>query len=322
MEIPEATSDRIYKTLQKAQKIAIISHRHPDPDTLCSNLALRVLLEKMGKDVTSACVDPVPENCLFLPELKTFVDDFDPKDFDLFISVDAGSTAQAAFPEKYPSILKKNFINIDHHPSNDHYGTLPLVMEDAASTTLIIYELFGMWNEEITIETATFLLFGLYFDTGSFMHSNTDAGVYKIASELMRKGARQDLIVQNLFKKHSIEKLKLWGKALDSAQLTDNRVIVAGVTAQEFSDCRATSSDLGGLIDYLSTAKESKFATLLSGDDSGQIKGSLRTRHDNIDVSRIARDLGGGGHKKASGFSIKGNLKRKTHWSITDKNPL
>ncbi len=322
MKIPRDIANKIYETLQKARKIVIISHRNPDPDTLGSNMAIRILLEQMGKEVTSACVDPIPEHCLFLPELKTFTKDFNPKDFDLFISVDAGSESQAVFPEKYPDILTTNFINIDHHPSNNNYGTLPLVISNAASTTLIIHELFKLWNKEVTEKIATFLLFGLYFDTGSFMHSNTDANVYKIAGELMQKGARHDLIVTNLFKRHSVEKLKLWGKALSDARLTNNQIIVAGITAQDLANSGAESSDMGGLIDYLSTVKNSKFATLLSGRENGEIKGSLRTRHNNIDVARIAESLGGGGHKKASGFSIKGKLQRKTHWSITNKNPL
>lgn len=316
MEISPGIADKIYKTLQGARRVLIMSHRNPDADTLGSNLTLRKVLERHGANVTSACVDPLPSTCLFLEELKTFVTDFDPADYDLFIAVDAGSESQAAFPKTYPKILKKNFINIDHHPSNSGYGTLQLIVSNAASTTMIIHALLKHWREEITPCMATLLLYGLYYDTGSFMHSNTDDSVMNAAAELLEKGADQGLIVKNLYKTRTIEQLRLWGRALDNAELTDKKVAVAGVTREDLAQCRASHSDLSGLIDYLSSMKGSRFATLLCDDEEDNIKGSFRTRREDIDVADIAQNFGGGGHKKASGFTLKGKLKRQSHWSI------
>lgn len=321
MNISATLADQVYQSLMDAQRVLIMSHRNPDPDTLGSNLVLRKILERHDKKVTSACVDPLPPTCQFLPELRSFVTDFNPNEYDLFIAVDAGSIEQASFPTIYPEITKKNFLNIDHHPSNNQYGTTNLVVDDAASTTIVILELLKIWNEEITPCIATLLLYGLYYDTGSFMHSNTDAKVYAAASELLSLGARQDLIIKNLYKSRTIEQLRLWGKALSNLELTENNIAVAGVTAEDLDECNATHSDLSGLIDYVSTVKGSHFATLLSNDEEGFIKGSFRTRRDDINVSDLAQNLGGGGHKKASGFTIKGRLKRNTHWSIVgDEN--
>lgn len=321
MRISATNADRVYQSLMGAQNVLIMSHRNPDPDTLGSNLALRKILERHGKKVTSACVDELPPTCRFLPELRGFVTDFNPNDYDLFIAVDAGSTEQAAFPHIYPQILKDNFLNIDHHPSNNDYGTINLVVEDAASTTIVVLELLQQWKEEITPCIATLLLYGLYYDTGSFMHSNTDAKVLNAASELLSLGAQQELIIKNLYKTRTIEQLRLWGRALDNLELTQNNIAVAGVTSRDLEECNATHSDLSGLIDYVSTIKDSNFATLLSNDDEGNIKGSFRTRRDDINVSNLAQNLGGGGHKKASGFTIKGKLKRDTRWSIVgDEN--
>lgn len=316
MTIPTDIADEIFASFKAAKNILIMSHRGPDPDTLGSNLALRKILENMGKNVTSACVDEVPENCQFLPELKTFVTNFNPQKYDLFIAVDAGSIDQANFPNIYPEILKKSFINIDHHPSNEGYGSLNLVMPKAASATFIVYHLLQYWNEEITPYIATLLLYGLYYDTGSFMHSNTDSDVLKMASELLMKGADQELITKNLYKTRSITQLKLWGRALENLQLTDANIAVAGITQEDFHELNACHNDLSGLIDYVSTTKGSHFATLLSSNEEGQIKGSFRTRRDDVNVSDLAQTLGGGGHKKASGFSIKGKLKRASQWSI------
>lgn len=316
MKISATIADQVYQSLMDAQNVLIMSHRSPDPDTLGSNLALRKVLERQGKKVTSACIDPLPQTCLFLPELRTFVTDFNPQEYDLFIAVDAGSTAQASFPEIYPQILQKNFLNIDHHPSNNNFGTLNLVVDNAASTTLVILELLKMWDEELTPRISTLLLYGLYYDTGSFMHSNTDATVYTAASELLSHGAQMDLIIKNLYKTRSIEQLKIWGRALSNLELTENNIAVAGVTPEDLSECNATYNDLSGLIDYVSTLNGSNFATLLCNDEEGNIKGSFRTRRDDINVSDLAQTFGGGGHKKASGFSIKGKIKRNTRWSI------
>lgn len=319
MKISATIADQVYKTLMDAQRVLIMSHRGPDPDTLGSNLVIREILERHGKSVTSACVDTLPPNAQFLPELQTFVTDFNPKEYDLFVAVDAGSVSQASFPGIYPEILKNNFLNIDHHPSNDNYGTVNLVIDDAASTTIVILELLKMWDEEITPHTATLLLYGLYYDTGSFMHSNTDANVYNAASELLSHGAQMDLIIKNLYKTRTLEQLKIWGKALSNIELTENKVAVAGVTDDDLAECNATHDDLSGLIDYVSTVEGSHFATLLSNDEKGNLKGSFRTRRDDINVSDLAQNFGGGGHKKASGFSIKGKLKRNNHWSIINE---
>lgn len=320
MEIDSAISEKIYETIINSKNILIISHRNPDPDCLGSNLALRHVFKRPGVNITSACVDPIPDNYMFFTELNKFVNDIEPEIFDLVISLDCGSPNQAGFPLKYPEMtdMKTPWINIDHHPSNSGYGTLNLVDDEAAATVLILHALFQQWGITITPYLASCLLFGLYFDTGSFMHSSTNAGVLKAAADLLAKGANHKLIVQKLFKNCSVEQLKIWGKALSNVRVTENNVIVTGIMENDFRDCNATCSDLSGIIDYLSSVKGVKFATILSHDSDGNVRVSLRTRRDDVNVSEIAGTFGGGGHKKASGFTLKGRLRKKTYWSITN----
>jgi phosphoesterase RecJ-like protein len=319
MKIDQQISEDIYRTLESANNILIISHRNPDPDCLGSNLALRYILQQKGKNITSACIDEIPHNYKFFTELNHFFSEINPKDHDLFITLDCGSPDQAGLSTIHPELLKLEtpLINIDHHPSNNNYGTINLVCDEAASTTTILYFLFKDWQIEITPYIATCLLFGLYYDTGSFMHQSTDEEVLQTASDLMSKGANHQLIIKNLFKSHSIEQLKVWGKALSNARITDNKVIVSGVMERDFEECNASSNDLSGLIDYLSSVNGTRFATVLSHDIDDTIRGSLRTRRDDVNVSEIAKNFGGGGHKKASGFSMKGKLNKRTYWSIT-----
>ena len=319
MEIDSAISNKIFETIFNSKNILIISHRNSDPDCLGSNLALRHVFKRPGVNITSACVDLIPDNYKFFTELNKFINEINPSDYDLFISLDCGSPDQAGFPLKHPEMMemKTPWINIDHHPSNSGYGTINLVDDKAAATVLILHALFQKWGVDITPYLATCLLFGLYFDTGSFMHSSTDADVLKAAADLLAKGANHKLIVQKLFKNRSVEQLKIWGKALSNVRVTENNVIVTGIMENDFRDCNATCSDLSGIIDYLSSVKGVQFATILSHDTEGNVRGSLRTRRDDVNVSEIAGTFGGGGHKKASGFTMKGRLRKKTYWSIT-----
>lgn len=319
MNIDPQIADEILDQVQKSKNILIISHRNPDPDCLGSNLALRQIFLGMGKNVDSACIDEIPANYNFFSELNKFKTDINPNDYDLYFTLDCGSVEQAGLPVKYPQIAshQKPLINIDHHPSNGNYGSINLIKDTAASTTMILYYLLLKWNIKLTPYLATCLLFGLYYDTGSFMHSSVDADVLKVASDLLDKGAKQSLIVKRLFKNHTVEQLKVWGKALSNVRVTENNVIVTGIMEKDFNECHANSSDLSGLIDYLSSVNGTKFATILSHDADGNVRGSLRTRREDVNVSKIAKNFGGGGHKKASGFSIKGKLNKKTYWSIT-----
>lgn len=321
MKIPGDIAENIIDKVLQSERILIISHRNPDADTIGSNLALRLVFERIAKNVTSACVDPISlkteKSPDFLPNIESYVQNFDYKEFDLIFTVDAGSISQTGFLEHEPAMLKHNkIINIDHHHSNNRYGTINLVISDAASTTLIIYHLLKSWNQKINPAIATCLLYGLYYDTGSFMHSNTNDKVYEVAANLMAMGAKHNHIVKNLFKNHSIEQLKLWGKVLSESRFTKNNVIVAGIQEKDFAECQGNSQDLSGVIDYLSMAKANNYAALLSEDKNGNIKGSLRTRRDDINVSKIAGHFGGGGHKKASGFSLHGYLSKETRWLI------
>ncbi len=306
------------QTLEKARRIIILSHRHPDGDTIGSNLGLRFALERIGKSVTSACIDPLPENSLFLHGADYFVNDFRPEDFDLFITVDCGAHYMTRFHEKYPEILPRGqkklgkketpLINIDHHASNDFFGTVNIVDPEAASATQIVYLFLNFLHSQISRDIATALLHGLYFDTGSFMHSNVTPEVLRIASELMWKGADFSTIVKKQFRTAPIRQLKLWGRIFNRISVTPRKLTRSYVLHKDYIECGAKPEDTTGAIDYLNAVPEGRFSSLLSQDGDGKLKGSFRTRDDSIDLSKLAGLLGGGGHKKAAGFSVPGDL--------------
>ncbi len=307
----------------KAEKICIISHRSPDGDAVGSNLALRLQLEALGKEVVSACVDPLPQNSLFLKSADSFVQDFEYEDFDVIVSVDCGALKLVVFPDLKPEILEgpKPFINFDHHISNDDFGTINPVDSEACSTAIILYKFFEFCAWKINREVASCLLHGIYFDTGGMMHSNTSSEVFGVAGKLMSKGADLKKISKELFHSTSVNKLRLWGRILEKAYINEEGVTVSAVSKADYLACDASSKDTGGAIDYLNSVPSSKYCILLSEDaEKGIVKGSLRTQRDDINLSDVASQWGGGGHPKASGFGMSGHLKPVMSWRILAEN--
>lgn len=305
-------------TLLEAQKICIVSHRGPDGDAVGSNLALRLALIALGKEVTSACVDTPPNSSFFLKDADKYVQDFNFEEMDVIISVDCGALKLFKFHESKPEILsgEKPFINFDHHESNDNFGTINPVDPSACATCFIMYNFLNFCGWRITIDIANALLHGIYFDTGGMMHSNTTAEVFEVAGELMSKGADVRRTSKELFHTTPVNKLRLWGKVLERTYVNEENVTVSAVSRGDYSASMASSRDTGGIIDYLNTVPGSKYCVLLSEDENGLIKGSLRTQRDDINLSEVASRWGGGGHPKASGFGIEGVLKPVVTWKI------
>jgi bifunctional oligoribonuclease and PAP phosphatase NrnA len=309
--------------LIEAQRIVIISHRGPDGDAVGANLSLRLALEEMGKEVVSACTDPVPKNSDFLKKADTFVTDFNYEDFDLIMTVDCAALKLAVFPELKPEILEgpKPFVNFDHHISNDDFGTINPVDSDASSTCEILFKFLRYCKWHISRDIATTLLHGIYFDTGGMMHSNTTSEVYKIAGKLMSLGADLKKISKELFHTTSTNKLRLWGRILERAYVNEEGVTVSAVNSDDYMATQTAPTDTGGAIDYLNAVPDSKYCVLLSEDrEKGIVKGSLRTQRDDVNLSEVASQWGGGGHPKASGFGVDGKLKPVTVWKVVDED--
>lgn len=302
--------------IEQSRRILVISHRGPDADSVGSNSALRLGLEKKGKHVDSACADPIPEMLHFIKYGADFKEELsltDIKSYDLLISVDCGAHQLLKYHETMPEILKGTppIINIDHHATNDMFGTVNVVDTEAAATALVLYFVFQFLEIEVSSEMATSLVAGLYYDTGSFKHSNTSSEVLRVMSDLMERGANYKKVVKHLFKTASVNKLRLWGRALSRARLNDKNVLISSLMEKDLKDLNLEPSDASGVIDYLNTLPESKFCILLSEDMKGNVKGSCRTQRDDVDLSKITGVFGGGGHKKAAGFTIQGRLEEE-----------
>lgn len=310
------------RLIERAGRILAICHKRPDGDTLGSALAMYHGLKQIGKEIDMACIDDVPERFQFIPGISRIVKKFEINNYDLLIVLDAGASYMTKYHEIYPNIFKegREVINIDHHASNDNFGTCNMVDEQAASTTIILFRLFEKWGVKITPVIATALLTGIYNDTGSFMHSNTSMEVFEVAGKLLEAGGKFSLVSRSLFKNTPLSALRLWGRVLENARLNEEGVTISVITWKDFEECGANADDISGVVDLLNSVPGSKYTCLLNEDKNGYIKGSFRTRRDDVDLAELAAQFGGGGHRKAAGFTMQGRLQKEVHWKIVSSD--
>ena len=304
-------SQTIWQKVQLAEKVLIFSHQSPDGDTLGSNLALAKYLKTLGKEVTSFCIDPVPDNLKFLPNQHFLTNDHlvFTKKYDLVIALDSGSLDYAGVEYLLTALPSGfSFINIDHHASNTHYGHINLVLTDASSTAEVVYRLFKDWDIIWDSEIANCLACGLITDTGGFKNPATSYLALSAAADLHRQGAKLQNIINKTINNNEFKHLKLWGRALARLKANDRyQLVYTFLTQADFQDCGLDSSKIEGLSNFLHILNEGKVILILKEDNNNIIRGSLRT-NTNIDLAKLAQMFGGGGHRKASGFILPGRL--------------
>ncbi|MFC1651845.1 bifunctional oligoribonuclease/PAP phosphatase NrnA [Patescibacteria group bacterium] len=322
-KIPHEKLNQIKELIDSNQRILILMHKRPDGDALGTGLALFLALKfQLGKEVFLLCRDEVPEDFRFLPsffEIKQEID-LEKEKIDLVITVDVAEKHLLGLDDLLPAIFdgQKKTLNLDHHHTNPLYADINLVIQ-SSSTAEILFYLLEELELNIDSKIATCILAGIYTDTGSFQHQNVTPETFEVASKLILKGARLGLISRNVFNTKPVSRLRLWGRALSHIQRDQKRgVNVSVITQKDLEECGATLDDLEGVVSMINTVPDTKATILLSEQEKNEVKGSIRTESDDVDVSQIASIFGGGGHKKASGFSIPGRLERtgEGSWKI------
>ncbi len=299
----------LHYVLKHAVKILLFAHNRPDADTAGSCLALRAHLIDKGKIVDVACIDPYPA---FLepvsPNYFQYPDHLDLKSYDAIIACDS---VERGF-ERYKGEFNQRqvIVLLDHHPDINIKGDVTIIDPLYSSVCELIYDYLEFTKEKITGDIATLLLLGILADTGSFQHANTTARVMEISSDLLRKGANLGKIIGVTFSNKKISTLKLWGRAFEKARIdAKSGAIITMLTKKDMKELNSSIDDIAQVANILNTVPGTKFSLILSEREDGVIKGSLRSEeYKGVDVSAIARKFGGGGHKLASGFEIKGKI--------------
>jgi phosphoesterase RecJ-like protein len=300
--------EQALEELRAADKLLVVTHENPDGDALGSLVAMRDILRSLGKQV-DAYIDPrelpLPQEYRFLG----LADALHEPPADLaertVVFVDCGTL------ERNPALAFRregtHILNLDHHHDNTAFGTVNLVDSGASCTAEIVWDLMHGLDVQPTQEIAEALYAGLITDTGRFMYENTTARAHRMAAELIEAGVDVPEIYRRVYEGVPYGKLVLLARGLSKIRRYDNgRLTVTQLDACDFAESGAEESYSEGVIDHLRAVEGTAVAALVrdrisAGD--GERKVSLRASDRRVDVSRIARLQGGGGHRGAAGFT-------------------
>jgi phosphoesterase RecJ-like protein len=302
----------IADAVREHDRFLVVTHENPDGDALGSLLAATLALRQLGKDAVMYLPGdtPLPREYAFMP-LDGLVRE-PPADAGerVLLAVDCaqgdriGDEAAAA---RAPLVL-----DVDHHHDNTRFGDLNLIVADASSTGEVLRDLFAELGVELTPELAEPLYIALVTDTGRFQYANTTPKTLRLAAELVEAGADIHAVFQEVYESVEFAKLKLLARALGRAEVLEGgRIVVSHLVRTDFDEVGAAEPYSEGIIDYLRAVEGAELAALIReqlNDSAHAYKGSLRSSIDELDVSAIARQFGGGGHRQAAGFSSNASL--------------
>jgi phosphoesterase RecJ-like protein len=288
-----------------ARSVALACHVNPDGDALGSMLALLHVLRAAGRDVVASFPTPfrVAPHYRDLPGLDLLVD---PADFpvapEVMVTFDCGSAARLGDLE--PAARRAgSLVVVDHHVSNECFGTVNLVVPTAAASGVVVQMLVDALDLPLVRDAAVCLYAALVCDTGRFQYECTTPAVFDLARRLTEFDVPVPELSRALFEEHRFAYLKLLGEALDHAVLDGDRLFVWTVVTREMRERHDVSLDeVEGLIDILRRAVEAEVTCVCKEEDDGSVRVSLRSLGA-VDVCAIAVANGGGGHRFAAGFT-------------------
>lgn len=300
--------EQILTVIREYERFGVTTHLSPEADAIGSQLAMKHILEALGKEARLVLRDPVPETLQFLPGSESIqsVGQFSRQPVDAWFVVDCGQINRVGegilqLVQDHPLI-----VNIDHHVDNPLFGHVNWV-KLTASTTMVLYELAGQLGVRITPELATCLYAGIVADTDSFRNANVSGDVLHVATELLRCGAPAREIAIQIYERRTLPEIKLLGHTLLNAQVTDG-IIWSSIPQELFRRTETSVNDTERLVEELRATDGIRVALLFKEMGTGKIKVSLRAKKEGLDMSRIARLFGGGGHKQAAGCLVPGTL--------------
>jgi phosphoesterase RecJ-like protein len=292
--------------------VALACHIGPDGDALGSMLALGLALRKLGKTVVASWgSDPfaAPKLYAFLPGLDLLrpPDEF-PAEPKVMATFDAGSIERLGTLD-VNARKAEELIVVDHHVSNDNFGTTNLIDPEAAASGVLVYELLMRMGVPLDHDVAVNLYTAILTDTGSFKYRNTTPNVHQIAAHLLQYDIHHDDIARIVYDTHPVGFLRVAGVALERAEIIpDASMIWTWVSREDLERFGIGLEDTEALIDILRTADTAEVACVMKQGPDGVYKASLRSKG-NANVGAVAEALGGGGHAFAAGFTANGDAR-------------
>ena len=297
--------DAAVRALKDAGDVTIACHVNPDGDALGSLLGASLALRKIGKTTyptwgTTPMTLPVQYE--FLPASDTLVQPGDVPVASTFLALDCGAADRLGDLEAHMS-KSGVVVNVDHHPGNDEFGNLNVVVTSASSTAELVTRLIQDAGIEIDRDIATCLYTGVVTDTGRFQYSNSSPDTLRLAAELLSLGVPATEIAKDIFESAPFGYLKLLGRVLDRALLFDaERFVYSWVTRQDLDETGVSIEETDQLIDFIRSTRAADVAAMFKEQSDGRYRVSLRSKGP-VSVGAIARARGGGGHELAAGYT-------------------
>lgn len=301
------TLDSILEEIKKANKIVIITHENPDGDAIGSSLAMKLALKQMGKEA-DLIVPEFPKEFEFLPGAEEIKKESDIGEYDLAIALDCASIKLLNGCTKFFDNAKIKIV-IDHHSSNSMFADYNYVDQDAPACCQLLLVVFGYFNIEVTKEIGTCILAGIITDTGGFRYDGVTAETFRFVSELCEKGIKVSKVYQQVFASKTRAKFELHRIALNRLEfLEDGKVTYTYITKADEESVDAKNGDYDGIVENGRDVEGVEVSVFLRETEKG-IKVSLRSK-DYVNVSEVATMFGGGGHIRAAGCTIQGNIEQ------------
>lgn len=311
-----------FRAIKKANSILLVAHNRPDGDAVSSLCAMSEYLISLNKNFTPFCVDEPPYQFNFLPhfeKIKSNKEKLNFSKFDLIITLDCGSKSRTSLVDE---INHKNdrqiIIEIDHHPIIEKYSNIEIRNTKLSSTTEVLYNFYKINKIKIGKKIANCILAGILTDTANLLYEATSEKTIKIASEMLVCGAQFPTILEGTWRNKSLAAMKLWGIAMSNLQINKKyNFAISVLTKADMVKTGASKEELEGIPGFLTNLKNINGLLLLREEEQGTLKGSLRTADAHVDISNLARILGGGGHPRASSFVADSTLKKYgNNWSV------
>ncbi|MEA2439409.1 MAG: bifunctional oligoribonuclease and phosphatase NrnA [Thermoleophilaceae bacterium] len=299
--------DELVGELRRADKLLLTTHENPDGDALGSLLGMHLTLQQLGKDALmflAANQFPLPYEYQRMPLAAVRHELPDDVNERTILFLDCGNIDRT--PVHFLQGSHLHVLNVDHHHDNTRFGTVNLVVPEASCAAEIVYDLAKELGAEITPDLAEALYIGLVTDTGKFMFENTTPESHQMAAELIEAGVQPQEVHRKLYEELPEARLQLLARALNNVhRFDDGAITLTHLTREHFAETGASESDSEGIVDHMRQVEGTVMAGLVREliAKDGMRKVSLRSTDGRVDVSVIARKLGGGGHRQAAGFT-------------------
>jgi phosphoesterase RecJ-like protein len=300
--------ESVLRLIRERDRFVVTSHRNPEGDALGSSLGLGAALIEMGKQIVFYNADPVPRVLRPFPHADRIVNSLaEARRNDTVIVCDCGELERVG-DEIVARREEFHFVNLDHHASSKGFAEVSYIDPEAPATSLLVYRILRGLDHPISADVATNLLCGLVTDTGSFRYSNATPEAFEAAAELTRRGARPDFVSQKLFDTQEEKTFRLLARVLESLELSAGGRIASVTVTRDMLEKTGTGAEhIEEFVNYPRRIEGVELAVLLREQGRDEWKVSLRGQG-LIDTTAISGAYGGGGHRNASGCTVRAGL--------------